>query len=210
MRQSLLALCVIAALAPTAHAATSTTTKHARGVAMTMQQRFDALEARVATLEANNNALRKQASDAIADAQVTHTELDQIKATQAAATEATSGETASAEPAAAPAGANGNAFNPAMSVILNGAYAHNSFNPDRFYRSGFPLAGAAGPAPQGLSIAESEVSLYANIDEKFFGQLTLTASNDKDQDHVGVENAYIETTALPNGFGVRACGTVLL
>jgi hypothetical protein len=55
-----------------------------------------------------------------------------------------------------------------------------------------------------LSIAESEVSLYADIDEKFFGQLTLTASNDHGQDHIGVENAYIETTSLPNGLGVRA------
>ena len=201
MRQSLLALCIITALAPTAHAATS---KHARTAAMTMQQRLAAIEARVTTLEANNNALRKQASDAVADAQATHAELDQIKATQAAAPEAASADTASAEPTAAPSGANGNAFNPAISIVLNGAYAHNSLDPARFYRSGFPLAGAAGPPKQGLSIAESEVTLYANIDEKFFGQLILTASNDHGQDHVGVENAFIETTSLPNGFGVRA------
>ena len=201
MRQSLLVLCVIAALSTSAHAATPAKSSHAHVTSMTVQQRLDALEARVETLETNNASLRKQARDATADAQATHAELDQIKTAQAAAPVV---EAAAAEPSAAPSGANGNAFNPAMSIILNGAYAHNSINPDRYFRSGFPLGGAAGPAPQGLSIAESEVSLYANIDEKFFGQLTLTASNDKGQDHVGVENAFIETTSLPNGFGVRA------
>ncbi len=211
MRQTLLVLGVLTALtSPTfvqpARAAAPTKAKHAQSATMTTQQRLDALETRVEALEANNASLRKQASDATADAHATHAELDQIKATQAAAsTDSANVETAAAEPPATPpSGANGNAFNPGMSMILNGAYAHNSLNPDRFFRSGFPLAGAAGPAPQGLSIAESEVTLTANVDEKFFGQLTLTAQNDHGQDHIGVENAFIETTALPNGFGMRA------
>ncbi len=204
MRPSVLALCVVATFASPAWAATPTSTKHAHRATLTMQQRLDALESRVTALESDNATLSKQANSATADARATHAELDQIKAVQAAAPEIATAETTSAEPTAAPSGANGNAFNPAISIILNGAYAHNSIQPDHYYRSGFALAGAAGPAPQGLSIAESEVSLYANIDEKFFGQLTLTASNDKGQDHVGVENAFIETTSLPNGFGVRA------
>lgn len=201
MRQSLLALCVIAAFSTSAHAVTPAKSSHAHADSMTVQQRLDALEARVETLETNNATLRKQASDATADAQATHAELDQIKTAQAAAPVV---EAAAAEPSAAPSGANGNAFNPAISIVLNGAYAHNSIDPKTFYRSGFPHAGGAGIPQQGLSIAESEVTLSANIDEKFFGQLILTASNDNGQDHVGVENAFIETTSLPNGFGVRA------
>lgn len=203
MRPTLLALGVLAVLTAPAisHAAPLAKPKHAQTASRTVQQRLDALEARVETLEANNVTLRKQASDATADAQATHAELDQIKATQAAAP---APEAVAAEPSAAPAGANGNAFNPAMSVILNGAYVHNSLQPDDYFRAGFPLGGGAGPAQQGLSIAESELSLYANIDEKFYGQLTLTASNDKGQDHVGVEEAFIDTTALPNNFTVRA------
>ncbi len=207
MRQSMLALGVFAALASTAHAADPAQShdakpQHHQSTALTTQQRLDALEARVETLEANNATLRKQASDATADAQATHAELEQIKTAQAATP---APETAAEAPASgAPASANGNAFNPAMSIVLNGAYVHGSLDPARFYRSGFPLAGAAGPPQQGLSIAESEVTLYANIDEKFFGQLTLTASNDHGQDQIGVENAFIETTSLPNGLGVRA------
>lgn len=205
MPRPILTLCVLAALASPCYAASSAPATNPKVHPLTVQERLRALEARVETLEGDNAALRKQATDATADAQATHAELNQIKATQAAAPTVETAETASSEPpAAAPSGANGNAFNPGMSVILNGAYAHNSLNPARFYRSGFPLDGNAGPAPQGLSIAESEVGLTANVDEKFYGQLTLTASNDHGQDHVGVENAFIETTALPNGFGVRA------
>ncbi len=104
---------------------------------------------------------------------------------------------------AAPAGANGNAFNPAMSVILNAQYAHHSLAPDDYVRAGFPLAGEAGPGAQGLSIGESEVSLAANIDEKFYGQLTLSAESEDGTDHVGVEEAFVDTTALPAGFTAR-------
>lgn len=202
MRPSVLALCVLAAFASPAYATTPTSAKHAHGAAMMMQQRLDALEARVTALESDNASLRKQASDATANSQTTHAELDQIKATQAAtpAPEAVASE----PPAAAPSGANGNAFNPAMSVILNGAYASHSLNPDNYRRSGFPLGGGAGPGPQGLSLGESEIAISANIDEKFYGQLTMTAESEKGEDRIGVEEAFIDTTALPAGFNLRA------
>jgi type II secretory pathway pseudopilin PulG len=190
-KKSLLAACVLAALASPTFAA-----------APAKASRIDELEARIQALEANAQTLRQQAAEALAAAQEAKAALDAMKAEQSAAAETTEAEAPA--PVADAGGANGNAFNPAMSIILNGAYAHNSMDPASYYRSGFPLGGGAGPAPQGLSIAESEVSLYADIDEKFFGQLTLTASNDHGQDHIGVENAYIETTSLPNGLGVRA------
>ncbi len=206
MRSSLLALCILASLTGPGYAAASdkTTSAHpARKISV--QRRLDALEARVTALEGDNATLRKQAADATADAQATHAQLDQLKAAQATAAETASNEAAPTEPAAAtPSGANGNAFNPAVSIILNGAYAHGSLDPAKFYRSGFPLGGDSGPPQQGFSLGESEVSMYANIDEKFFGQLTLTAHSDHGHDSIGVENAFIETTALPNGFGVRA------
>jgi hypothetical protein len=113
----------------------------------------------------------------------------------------------SAEDATAPASAEAtspNAFNPAISIILNGQYAHHSLNPDDYVRAGFPLAGEAGPGPQGLSLGESEVAFSSNIDDKFYGQLTLTVHNEDGEDHVGVEEAYIDTTSMPDGFSLRA------
>lgn len=96
------------------------------------------------------------------------------------------------------------AFNPAISVILNGSYSHHSLDPDAYARSGFPLVGEGGPAPDGFSLGESEISLAANIDDKLYGQLTLAAGSEDGEDHVGVEEAYVDTTALPNGFSLRA------
>jgi hypothetical protein len=105
--------------------------------------------------------------------------------------------------AAAPSGGNANGFNPAISVILNGSYSSHSLNPNDYVRAGFPLAGDAGPSARGFSLGESEVSLASNIDEKFYGQLTLTAHSENGQDHVGVEEAFVDTTALPDGFNLR-------
>jgi hypothetical protein len=101
------------------------------------------------------------------------------------------------------AGASLNAFNPAIAVILNGQYAHHSLDPDNYVRAGFPLAGEAGPGAQGLSLGESEVSLAANIDEKFYGQLTFAAATEDGKDHFGIEEAFVDTTALPAGLTAR-------
>jgi hypothetical protein len=95
-------------------------------------------------------------------------------------------------------------MNPAISIILNGQYAHHSINPEDFQRAGFPLTGEAGPGAQGFSLGESEISLAANIDEKFYGQLSLAIESEDGEDHVGLEEAYIETTALPNSLAIRA------
>jgi hypothetical protein len=100
--------------------------------------------------------------------------------------------------------ASANAFNPAISVILNGQYAHHSLAPDDYTRAGFPLAGEAGPGAQGLSLGESEVSLAASIDEKFQGQLTFAAESEDGEDEFGIEEAFIDTSALPAGITLRA------
>ncbi|TZF90373.1 hypothetical protein [Cognatilysobacter lacus] len=97
-------------------------------------------------------------------------------------------------------GSNANAFNPAISIILNGSYSHHSLDPATYVRAGFP---GGSTSPQGFSLGESEMSLAANIDEKFYGQLTLTAHSEDGQDKIGVEEAFVDTTALPAGWNVR-------
>ena len=166
-----------------------------------LQAQIDALLRRVEALEANDATLRAQAVAAQADAKAAR---DELAAARAAASAAPAPEVAAAAaPAAAAGGGSANAFNPAISVILNGSYTGHSKNPDDYARAGFPLAGEGGPAPRGISLGESELSLAANIDEKFYGQLTLTAASENGADHVGVEEAFIDTTALPDGFNLR-------
>jgi hypothetical protein len=189
MKQSLITLGILAALCPPAYAATPTQDQHIAD-----------LEARIKVLEANAEAMRQQAVEALAALQATRAEVEQLKADQQAVV---ASEPAPAPPAAA-AGANGNAFNPAMSIILDGQYAHHSLNPDDYVRSGFPLAGDAGPGAQGLSLGESEISLSASIDEKFYGQLTVAAHSDNGDDTFSIEEAFVDTTALPEGFTLRA------
>lgn len=195
MKQILLTLGLFAASASPLLAATPSQT-----------ERIEDLEARIKVLEANAEAQRKQANDTLQALQAARAEIDQLKQAREAGAggEAVAANAAAAEPVAAAAGANGNAFNPAMSVILNGLYAHHSLNPDTYTRAGFPLAGEAGPGAQGLSLGESEISLAANIDEKFYGQLTLAAETEHGEDHVGIEEAFVDTTALPAGFTLGA------
>jgi hypothetical protein len=190
MKKSLITLALCASLAANAHAATPAPP----------QSRIDALEVRIKALEANAEAMRKQAAEATAALEATRAEMEAMKA---AAPAEVASEPAEPEPAAAPASANGNAFNPAISIILNGSYTAHSLNPDLYQRSGFPLVGEGVPAAKGISLGESEVSLAANIDEKFYGQLTFNVSSEDGSDKLGVEEAFIDTMALPAGFTLR-------
>jgi len=203
MKRSLLAFSVGLALAGNAFAADSPTSADMK-----------ALDARIRALEVEGAKLREQAAAALAEASAARAELEKMKASQQATQEtaaaastaaATAAVSAPAEASAPSAGgANGNAFNPAIAVILNGNYAHHSQNPDNYVRGGFPVVDGTGPGKQGLSLGESEVSFAANIDDKFYGQLTVSYEDDNGKVGTEIEEAYIDTLTLPDGFNVRA------
>ena len=92
---------------------------------------------------------------------------------------------APAPPTTAPTASN--AFNPAISAILQGRYANLSQDPASFAIAGFPLHGDVGPGPRGFSLSESEITLSANVDQKFTGVLTFALTP---EDTVSVEEAY--------------------
>ena len=135
MKKNLLALGLLAAIAAPTHAATTA-----------QPDRLDALEARIKQLEANAEAMRQQALAATQALEMARAEIESMKATQ----EATQQQLAASEanqpaPAADAAGANGNAFNPAISIVLNGSVTQHSLDPDTYVRAGFPLVGEGGP-----------------------------------------------------------------
>jgi len=103
----------------------------------------------------------------------------------------------------APAGAAANAFNPAMSLILSGLYTGTTVDPVNYRITGFqlPRAAEAGPGARGLSLAESELGLSANIDPWSRGVANISLHAD---DSVSVEEAYVQTTALGNGLTAKA------
>lgn len=157
------------------------------------------LAERIRALESNAQALQKQAAEALAAAQAAQSELQQMRAAQ--------GDMADVAVSAAEStstNASANAFNPAITLILNGLYENHSQDPVNYLRDGFPLVGETGPGTAGLRLGESELSFAANIDDKFYGQLTLAMESEDGETHTGIEEAYIETTALPQGFTARA------
>lgn len=96
--------------------------------------------------------------------------------------------------------ARSNAFNPDISLILEGSYANLSRNPEDNEITGFQTAEEVGPQKRGFSLAESELDLFATIDPYFYGGLNLALSPDNE---VEVEEAYVQTTALSHGFTLK-------
>ncbi len=94
------------------------------------------------------------------------------------------------------------AFNPPMSIILQGTFASSSRDPETYRLSGFaPSGGEVGPLRRGFSLAESELWLAGNIDPYFGGQLVAALTP---EDEVEVEEAFIRTLALGRGFTLKA------
>src|ERR1700704_1459487 len=98
--------------------------------------------------------------------------------------------------------ASESAMNPAVSVILNGIYSNLSQDPNTFRINGFtPTLGDVGPGVRGLSLGESELAIAANIDHHFRGTLIASISA---EDTIGVEEGYIQTLSLSDGFTIKA------
>ena len=105
-----------------------------------------------------------------------------------------------AQPAqSAPATAS--AFNPAISLILQGTFADTKQDPNTFQITGFmPSGGEVGPPKRSFGLSETELNLSANIDPYFRGVAIAALTPDNE---VEVEEAYFQTLALPQGFTLK-------
>jgi hypothetical protein len=94
-----------------------------------------------------------------------------------------------------------NAFNPSISLILQGTAARSSQDPASYQITGFAPSGAeVAPAPRSFSLGESELIVAGNIDPYFRGQLVaaLTPENE-----IEVEEAFFQTLGLGQGFTLK-------
>ena len=114
---------------------------------------------------------------------------------------ASAATTGAAASAASMSGAN--AFNPAISLILSGIYTNTAKDPAAYAITGFSLPTSAeiGPGKRGFSLAETELGLSASIDPWLRGATTISLHPDN---AVSVEEAFVQTTALGNGFTAKA------
>ena len=120
---------------------------------------------------------------------------ERLKGAEAAASAPTS---SAASPAAqAPVVPKGlAAFNPGISLVLQGNYQHLSKDPSTFGFNNVQLGDEVGPGRRGWSLAESELSLFASVDHLFAGNLTIALTP---ENSVEVEEAYGVATAVPYG-----------
>ncbi len=145
------------------------------------QMRSD-YESRIAQLEQRLDAAEKQASEQ---------QAQQSSSWQAEAEKSTlvsSGD---------------NSFNPAIGVIFQAQAWDYKNNPDDYQIPAFPLGGEAGPLTEGLALGETEINISANVDDKFTAWLTLPIAIEDGSTSVEIEEAWVETTALPGGLSLR-------
>jgi hypothetical protein len=145
------------------------------------ESRIQALEQRLKDAEAKTAAAQAQASAA------------QAQAAQAA-------QVASAPAPSSTPASSISAFNPAVSVVLQGSYANLSQDPSKFAMTGFLPGGEIGPGKRGFSLGESELALYANIDDKFAGNLIMSLTP---ENTVSVEEAYGLWVTAPAGLAPK-------
>lgn len=111
---------------------------------------------------------------------------------------------AGAATAATPGKITGTSFNPAVSLILDGRYTDFDEKKITGYElPGFMVGGEAGLPEKGFSAGHTELSMSANVDDKFFGQFTAAIVEEGEGVELELEEAFFETLGLGNGFTIK-------
>jgi hypothetical protein len=105
--------------------------------------------------------------------------------------------------ATAQMGAGRASSNPAIGVVFTGGAWNYSRDPATYAVQGFPYGGEAGPISEGLALGETEIVMNSNVDDKFTAWLTAALAVEDGEAIVEIEEAWIEATALPAGFGLK-------
>ena len=150
-----------------------------RQMLINVQADYDArisdLEERLARAERQTRRARRDADEAIELAE--QTAIDQSSGTSAP-----------------------NTFNPAIGAILVGGYADVDNAWDQI--PGFQPAGEIGTGESGFSVGEAEINLNANVDSKYFSNLTVAVAEEDGEVEVEFEEGWVQTTDLRMGLSV--------
>jgi hypothetical protein len=164
---------------------------------------FLAYPSQLRAQDVDMNAVRRQIDDLKADYEGKIRDLEQrlAKTESSTAKIAAKTDNLAVQPVSTPEAKGANAFNPQISAVLNGGYSHFSDDPaGRARIPGFVTAPESSLGDRGFSLDESELQFKANIDQALTGQLTVALSGENE---VEVEEAFIESLALPWGFTAR-------
>jgi len=92
-------------------------------------------------------------------------------------------------------------FSLPLSLILSGSYSNLSQDPAGYEITGYGRHNQPSPYGRGFSLAESELNLSGNVDAYFRAAATLALLPDNS---FAVENAYVQTSGLGDGWGITA------
>lgn len=98
-----------------------------------------------------------------------------------------------------PAASSEGSFNPAIALILSGTYGQLQQDP-AIPATGFAMNANNTGYVRGFSLQESELGIAANIDPQFRGVGTFSLDP---AGGVSVENGFVQTSALDNGFNLK-------
>jgi len=139
------------------------------------EARISDLEDRLAKTEQLAKVARRGADDAVELAEQTAIDLS-------------SGATAA------------NTFNPGIGAVLIGRYGDVGRGWDEI--PGFQPGGEIGTGDSGFALGEAEINLKASVDTRYYGNLTVSVSDEDGATEVGLEEAWLQTTDLPLGLAV--------
>ncbi len=153
----------------------------------------------VAALRAELQAMK---SDYDARVQKLEARIQQLETSTVAAADAAAALPAPGPAPAAPSPSGGAAaFNPSISVVLGGSYTSTRRDPEDWAIAGFTPAGdESGPGERSFNLGESEMTIAASVDPYFSAQLTAAITG---EDEIEVEEAFVRTSALPEGFTAK-------
>jgi hypothetical protein len=172
------------------------------GIRRQIEQLKAAYEGRIQDLEARLRALQQRVDAGASPPVATATPPATAEASPSMAPTAEATATAASTAPTGGARDSAAAFNPAISLILNGTYANLSRDPATYRLQGFiPSGGDVGPGQRSFSLGESELGLAANIDPTFSGHLTASITAD---DHIAVEEAVFERQGVFEGASLKA------
>lgn len=174
--------------------ASSVETPELAAIRAQIQEMKQSYEARLQALEQR----LQDAQAAVAEAQNAAASAQQASAAAPAA----AAPAAPAPVAPTTAAAGDNSFNPSVSLVLGGTFSNLSQDPNTYRFGGFmPPGGEVGPGSRSFNLGESELTMAANIDPMFAGQLTFALTGENEAE---VEEAYVRTRELGGGMNVKA------
>ena len=97
---------------------------------------------------------------------------------------------------------SGTEFNPAISLILDGRYTdYDDVNAEEL--PGFMIGGEAGLPDRGFSTGHNELTISSNVDDRFYAKFTAAIVEEGEGTEVELEEAFLETLGLGNGFTLK-------